>query len=114
MHRGNFNPTVGWSQIRQQLGVPNLHLHDLRHTGNTLAVQSGASLRDLMARMGHDSPAAALIYQHSRRVSDEAIAAALDVRLAGRAAKADSQSQSVSGARVGPAAAAATDPAAGY
>jgi hypothetical protein len=61
--------------------VPNLHLHDLRHTGNTLAAQSGASLRDLMTRMGHDSPAAALIYQHSSRVADEAIAAALDARL---------------------------------
>ena len=34
---------------------PNLHLHDLRHTGNTLAAQSGPSLRDLMTRMGHDS-----------------------------------------------------------
>ena len=31
--------------------------------------------------MGHDSPAAALIYQHSSRVADEAIAAALNVRL---------------------------------
>jgi hypothetical protein len=66
---------------REQIGVPNLHLHDLRHTGNTLAAQSGASLRDLMTRMGHDSPAAALIYQHSSRVADEAIAAALDARL---------------------------------
>lgn len=60
----------------------NLHLHDLRHTRNTLAAQSGASLRDLMARMGHDSPAAALIYQHSSRAADQAIAAALDARLA--------------------------------
>jgi hypothetical protein len=34
-----------------------------------------------MTRMGHDSPAAALIYQHSSRVADEAIAAALDARL---------------------------------
>jgi hypothetical protein len=64
--------------------LPNLHLHDLRHTGNTLAAQSGASLRDLMTRMGHDSPAAALIYQHSSRVADEAIAAALDARLTER------------------------------
>jgi integrase len=56
----------------------------LRHTGNTLAAQSGASLRDLMTRMGHDSPAAALIYQHSSRVADEAIAAALDARLTER------------------------------
>jgi hypothetical protein len=31
--------------------------------------------------MGHDSPAAALIYQHSSRVADEAIGAAFDARL---------------------------------
>jgi integrase len=83
-HRGNFNPAVRWREAREQIGVPNLHLHDLRHTGNTLAAQSGASLRDLMTRMGHDSPAAALIYQHSSRVADEAIAAALNTRLAER------------------------------
>jgi hypothetical protein len=69
---------------REQIGITNLHLHDLRHTGNTLAAQSGPSLRDLMTRMGHDSPAAALIYQHSSQVADEAIAAALDARLTER------------------------------
>jgi len=37
-----------------------------------------------MTRMGHDSPAAALIYQHSSRVADEAIAAVLDARLTER------------------------------
>ena len=37
-----------------------------------------------MTRMGHDSPAAALIYQHSSRVADEAIVSALDARLAER------------------------------
>ncbi len=102
MHRGNFNSAVGWSRIRQQLGVPTLHLHDLRHTGNTMAAQSGASLRDLMSRMGHDSPAAALIYQHSSRVADEGIAAALDARLAARTAEGQVKSQTASGARVGP------------
>ena len=65
----------------EQIGLPNLHLHDLRHTGNTRAAQSGASLRDLMTRMGHDGPAAVLIYQHSSRVADKAIAAAFDARL---------------------------------
>jgi integrase len=84
LHRGNFNKAVPWADIRDRLGVPGLHLHDLRHTGNTLAAQSGASLRDLMVRMGHDSPAAALVYQHSSRASDEAIAAALDAQLTAR------------------------------
>ena len=81
LRRGNFNQAVEWHAICAELGVPELHLHDLRHTGNTLAAQSGASLRDLMARMGHDSPAAALIYQHSSRAADEAIASALDALL---------------------------------
>jgi hypothetical protein len=31
-----------------------------------------------MTRMGHDSPAAARLNQHSSRVADEAIAAALE------------------------------------
>jgi integrase len=50
------------------IGV-DLHFHDLRHTGNTLAAASGASLRELMAHMGHSTPRAALIYQHARRAS---------------------------------------------
>jgi hypothetical protein len=29
--------------LRRGLGVPGLHFHDLRHTGNTLAAQSGVS-----------------------------------------------------------------------
>jgi integrase len=63
------------------VGVPSLHFHDLRHTGNTLAAQTGASLRDLMTRMGHDSPRAALIYQHASSAADERIALALGAAL---------------------------------
>ena len=37
-----------------------LRFHDLRHTGNTLAAATGASTKELMARMGHASPRAAL------------------------------------------------------
>ena len=55
-----------------------------------------------MTRMGHDSPAAALIHQHSSRASDEAIAAALDARLSGRLGPIDEVSESGRGARVGP------------
>ena len=100
--RGNFDKAVSWAAIRDKLGVPDLHLHDLRHTGNTLAAQSGASLRDLMVRMGHDSPAAALIYQHSTRAADEAIAAALDAKLTARYLGVETESREGSGAHVGP------------
>jgi integrase len=58
-----------------------LHFHDLRHTGNHLAAKSGAGLRDLMARMGHDSERAAMIYQHEAQGADQAITKAIDVHI---------------------------------
>ena len=54
-----------------------MHFHDLRHTGGTLAAATGASLKELMARLGHSSTRAALIYQHATRDRDQAIAMAL-------------------------------------
>ncbi len=57
MRRGNFNPLVKWSKVVAGIGAPNLRFHELRHTGNILAAP-GAGLRDLMTRMGHDSPRA--------------------------------------------------------
>jgi hypothetical protein len=47
-----------------------------------MAAAAGASLRELMERMGHSSSRAALIYQHASRDGDEAIAAALGDSLA--------------------------------
>jgi integrase len=58
--------------------LPGLHFHDLRHTGNHFAANSGAGLRDLMARMGHDSERAAMIYQHEARGADKTITNAID------------------------------------
>ena len=45
--------------------------------GNTLAATTGASLKELMARMGHASTRAALIYQHASQDRDKVIAEAL-------------------------------------
>ncbi len=53
---------------------------DLRHTGSMLAAER-ASLRELMARMGHSSTRAALIYQHASRHRERAIAAAVSARV---------------------------------
>jgi integrase len=57
-----------WMPAVAKVGLPGILFHDLRHTGNTLTADEGASLRELMDRMGHSSPRAALIYRHS---SDE-------------------------------------------
>jgi integrase len=75
--RGNLNKVIGWPAAVKKLGVPGLHFHDLRHTGNTFAARTGASTRELMARMGHDSSQAALIYQHATSEADRAIAQAV-------------------------------------
>lgn len=58
--------------------MTGIHVHDLRHTGNHLAAISGASTRELMARMGHVSVDAALVYQHRTASRDRAIADSLD------------------------------------
>ena len=65
-------------------GVPDAHFHDLRHTGGTLAATTGATTKELMARLGHSSTRAAMVYQHATRDRDKAIADALG-QLAGKA-----------------------------
>jgi integrase len=80
--RGSFNRLVGWTTAVASIGRPGVHFHDLRHTGNMLAAGSKVSTRDLMTRMGHDSTAAALIYQHASREADKFIADHLDGALA--------------------------------
>ena len=74
----------GFCRAREAAGRPDLRLHDLRHTGAVLAAQTGATLAELMARLGHSTPAAAMRYQHAARDRDKAIAAALS-ELAGGA-----------------------------
>ncbi|MFE1496229.1 tyrosine-type recombinase/integrase [Streptomyces albidoflavus] len=73
LRRSNFRDD--WVKARKAAGVTDeLHFHDLRHTGNTLASTVGASTRELMTRMGHSSSRAALIYQHMTSDRDRAIA----------------------------------------
>ena len=55
--------------------------------GNHFAAASGASLKDLMARLGHDSERAAIIYQHEAQGADLAITSAIDAHI--ETAKAD-------------------------
>jgi integrase len=67
-----------WANARSQLDLDDVHLHDLRHLAGTLAASTGAGTKELMHRLGHASPQAALRYQHATRERDCAIAEALD------------------------------------
>jgi integrase len=63
-----------WSELWR----PAIHFHDLRHTGNSLTANAGANLRELMARMGHASTRAALVYLHSTDERQREIATSLE------------------------------------
>lgn len=71
-----------WRRALKKVGLPYVppdapHFHDLRHTGNDLASRSGASLKELMHRMGHSTVRAAMIYQHATAERDREIADSL-------------------------------------
>lgn len=63
-----------WAVARKRAGSEGIHIHDLRHLAATLAAQAGATTKELMARLGHSTPRAALIYQHAAEHRDREIA----------------------------------------
>jgi integrase len=79
--RSNFSAT--FRRAVEACELPPARVHELRHTGATLAAAAGASTAELMHRLGHASPAAALIYQHARTERDSEIARALDALTSG-------------------------------
>lgn len=54
-----------WSDARTEVGLPKVRIHDLRHHAGTLRAQLGATMREVMADLGHRTPAAAMRYQHA-------------------------------------------------
>ncbi|WP_104169247.1 site-specific integrase [Cryobacterium sp. M23] len=54
-----------FKKSRDSTDLRQYHFHDLRHSGLTLAAQSGATVRELMARAGHSTSSAAMKYQHA-------------------------------------------------
>lgn len=103
--RDHDRPAAAAQQLQQvgalarvvaEVGLPGPRFHDLRHTGNTLAAPF-ASTRELMARMGHGSSRAALIYQHATADRDRMIADALDALLAAEGQKDERPEREVGG-----------------
>ncbi|MFE4959491.1 site-specific integrase [Streptomyces sp. NPDC056653] len=50
LRRNNFRRI--WLRTVEKARLGDVHFHDLRHTGNTLAATGGATTRELMQRMG--------------------------------------------------------------
>jgi integrase len=78
LRHANFRRRV-WRSALAAIGL-NIHLHDLRHTGNQLVAEAGANPRELMERMGHSTSRAALIYLHSTSARQHHLADAVTAR----------------------------------
>ena len=79
-HGGHLAPSTlqrHWYKARAKAKRNDLRWHDLRHSGAVLAAATGASLAELMARLGHSTPQAAMRYQHAAQGRDREIAALL-------------------------------------
>jgi integrase len=63
LRRTKFRPR--WADACKTAGVSGLHFHDLRGSGSTWAAIAGATLPELMHRLGHKAPTAAMRYQHA-------------------------------------------------
>lgn len=79
-HGEHLAPASLYRQFYKARAAANrddLRWHDLRHSGAVLAAATGATLAELMARLGHSTPAAAMRYQHAAAGRDREIAALL-------------------------------------
>ena len=77
--RSNLSTTFGRALVAA--GAPQVRFHDLRHVAQVYAAEAGATLPELMARLGHATPAAALVYLHARSDRDEVLTEALSAAM---------------------------------
>lgn len=70
-----------WKRARSAAKLEHFTLHDIRAAGLTLAAQSGATLPELMARGGHTTSRAALIYQRTAAERAAVVASNMDTML---------------------------------
>ena len=80
IERNNFRQRI-WLPAVEASGMDGFHFHELRHTAGTLAARTGATTKELMARLGHASPQAAMIYQHAASDRDRSIAEGLAIMM---------------------------------
>lgn len=78
---GKARPGSGYNRARYAIGRPDLNFHALRHTGATMAAQNGATVKELMARLGHSSEKVAMHYQHASAERDRALAKRMSEQL---------------------------------
>jgi len=63
-----------WDRLRKKAGLPHLRLHDLRHQFASFLVNSGRTLYEVQAILGHSDPTVTTRYAHlsTRAMADAA------------------------------------------
>jgi integrase len=80
LRRSNFREDI-WLPAVTKIGRPELHFHDLRGCSATLAAVSGATIAELMRRLGHATPSVAMRYQRATADRDAALAKLMSERV---------------------------------
>jgi integrase len=68
---------TAWDRARRSIDREDLHFHDLRPAGFTLAALAGATVAEIMHRAGHSTPRTARRYHRATADRDRALAAAM-------------------------------------
>lgn len=82
-----------WDKARKVAGRPTVSFHDLRHHAATEYALSGATLRELMERLGHSSVEVAMIYQHTAEQRDKELTRKMSERATATTAPSDASNQ---------------------
>jgi integrase len=93
-----------WERIRNEAGMPQLRVHDLRHSHASFLVNAGRTLYEVQQVLGHSDPAVTMRYAHlsTKTMLEASSAASLVIERAIKAGQVASASSGVpvaSGAR---------------
>jgi integrase len=78
------NLSGDWAEIADDLGMPDVTFHSLRHTHASQLIDAGVDIVTISKRLGHASPAITLrIYAHLFALRDDKASAAINAALAG-------------------------------
>ena len=71
--------TSGWQKKIQEIGLPHITFHQLRHTSATLLINQGVHMKTISARLGHSKIRITMdLYGHALDSADEAAANTFD------------------------------------
>lgn len=72
-----------WSRLREKAGLPYLRIHDLRHQYASFLVNSGRTLYEVQAILGHSDPSVTQRYAHLSSVSLQEAANSASIAIRG-------------------------------